>query len=98
MSEVDIKGLPKHLVFKALYDNAKTQGMGVLHYVPGPISEEDAKDAIEEYKEYNLRFDYYKGRVMKVVLKGDAFDPWSYDRDNGQGAAQRAIDNLILNI
>jgi hypothetical protein len=28
---------------------------------------------------------------MKVDLSKDAFDPWLYDRDNGQGAAARAL-------
>lgn len=42
----------------------------------------------------NLYFDYLYGRVMKVNITHDEFDPWLYDRDNGNGAAQRAIDNL----
>lgn len=36
-------------------------------------------------------FDYLQGRVMKVDLSEDTLDPWLYDRDNGQGAAERAI-------
>jgi hypothetical protein len=31
---------------------------------------------------------------MKVHIGGDEFDPWGYDRDNGDGAAQRVIDTL----
>jgi len=30
---------------------------------------------------------------MKVDLSGDEFDPRMYDRDNGQGAALRAINS-----
>lgn len=33
---------------------------------------------------------------MKVDLAGGAFDPRLYDRDNGSGAAQRAIDALAV--
>ena len=32
--------------------------------------------------------------IMKVNLSGDEFDGWLYDRDNGEGAAQKAIDKL----
>ena len=31
---------------------------------------------------------------MKVDLSGDSFDPWGYDRDNGQGAAKVVVDEL----
>ena len=31
---------------------------------------------------------------MKVNLSGDTLDPWGYDRDNGQGTAEDAIDEL----
>lgn len=43
-----------------------------------------------------LDFDYLNGRVMKVSLSGDEFDPWGYDRDNGQGAAERALKGAGL--
>lgn len=33
---------------------------------------------------------------MKVDLGQDTFDSRLYDRDNGDGAAQQAIDNLKL--
>jgi len=35
-----------------------------------------------------------KGRVMKVDLSKNEFDPRLYDCDNGQGEAQHAIDGL----
>jgi hypothetical protein len=40
---------------------------------------------------------YLKGRVMKVDLSGDSFGPWLYDRDNGDGAAERVIAELRAN-
>lgn len=40
-------------------------------------------------------FDYLEGRVLKVNLSNDdGFEEWLYDRDNGNGAAQRAIDSI----
>ena len=39
-------------------------------------------------------FDYLYGRVLKVDLSGDGFDERLYDRDCGEGAAQRAVDSI----
>ena len=39
-------------------------------------------------------FDYLHGRVLKVELSGDEFDERLYDRDCGEGAAQRAVDSI----
>ena len=39
-------------------------------------------------------FDYLNGRVMKIDLSEDMLDPWLYDRDNGEGAAARALTEI----
>ena len=39
-------------------------------------------------------FDYLYGRVLKVWIKGDELDSRLYNRDNGEGAAERAINTL----
>jgi hypothetical protein len=31
---------------------------------------------------------------MKIDLTGDSFDPFLYDRDNGEGAAERALKDI----
>ena len=88
---VNFKGIPKHKVLQALYDNARAQGLGFLHYTPAPMSEEEAKSLLGE----QTYFDYVNGRVMKVDLRGDEeFLEHLYDRDNGPGAAARAIESL----
>lgn len=86
---VNIKGLNKAKVLKALYDGSHVQGMGFLQAVPS-FTEEDAVEVLKE----TMDFDYLHGRVMKVNISGDEFNEWLYDRDNGAGAAQRAIDTL----
>lgn len=97
---INIKGISKGKVLAELYNNSKPLGMGMLHYDPAIMLEEDAMiiigDAHTTYSNRgNLFFDYLKGRVMKVDITGDEFDPWLYDRDNGEGSAQRVIDNII---
>lgn len=87
---INITGLSKAAVLKALYDNAKPLGMGFLHYNPKPMELAEA----EELLIHSHYFDYVHGRVMKVDLKYDTFNPWLYDRDNGEGAAERVITLL----
>ena len=88
--KIDISGLEKWKVVAALYANAKPLGMGFLQYTAGPLGEEKAKRFAEEC----LQFDYLYGRLMKVDLKGDEFNPWLYDLDNGEGVARAAIEKL----
>jgi len=52
---IDIAGLDKARVLCALYDAAKPQGMGRLHYVPGDLSIADAARIITRGDE---RIDY----------------------------------------
>jgi len=85
---IPLKGLDKAKVLAALYNASTPQGMGFLQYDPGPMTVSEARELLEKHR----YFDYLKGRVMKIDLSGDLLDPYLYDRDNGEGAAQRAID------
>ena len=87
---IDISGLDKAEVLIALYENAKTQGLGIFSAAargPEPITKDEAAAMLLE----GTYLDYVYGRVMKVELSGDTLDPRLYDRDNGQGA-QRDSD------
>lgn len=88
---IDISKLDKARVLMALYNRAKPQGLGMLHYDPAPLGFNEARELIRE----RMAFDYLKGRVMKVKLGSDELDPWLYDRDNGPGAAARALAPLL---
>lgn len=87
---MDIKGKNKAKILAALYNNSKPLGMGFLHYEAAPMTEEQAEAILKE----STDFDYLKGRVMKVNLSGDELQTWLYNRDNGEGAAERAIEAL----
>lgn len=88
---VDTKGLKKPAVLAALYNASKPQGLGFLHFDPTPMTEKEAEKILEN----GTYFDYLKGRIMKVDLSDDTcFEEFLYDRDNGNGAAQRAINRL----
>lgn len=64
--------------------------MGFMHYDPKPMERTEAAELLKR----TTYFDYLKGRVMKSDLSGDDFDPQLYDRDNGDGAAARVIEEL----
>lgn len=87
---VNIEGLDKAKVLKALYDGTHVQGLGFLQVVDN-FTEADARELLE----HETYFDYLHGRVMKVDLSSDIeFNARSYDRDNYEGKAQSIIDNL----
>ena len=87
MAIINLEGLDRAEILAALYNASKPQGLGVLHYDPSPMTRDEA----EELLKVRTYFDYLKGRVMKIDLSGNELDTWGYDRDNGQGAAEKAI-------
>jgi len=91
---IDISNLSKVKVLVALYNDAKPQGLGFLHYTPEPMREEEAEELLKDH----TYFDYVHGRVMKVDLSGDTFDPRLYDRDNGEGTALKAINSIKVEV
>lgn len=91
-NSVDITGLDKVQVLMALYDKARCLGLGCLQFTPEPLSQEEAEKIYANNE--RLYFDYVKGRVIKVDLSRNSFSTVSFNRDNGEGAAERAIENL----
>lgn len=92
---INIKGRDKAEVLMRLYNASKPLGMGFLHYIPKDMTLAEAQATLSSgdwlSHEGRVYFDYLHGRVMKVDLSGDEFDPTLYDRDNGEGAAQNAL-------
>jgi len=88
--KLNIKNADKAEVLCALYEASRPLGMGILHYVKGPLDKDEARTLLSE----STSFDYLKGRVMKVHLDKDVFDTRLYDRDNGSEAAFNALANV----
>ena len=94
---IDTKGLNPGAVLAALYNASKPLGLGMLHYDSNAMTPEEGMKLLAGIHKTSRYFDYLRGRVMKVDLEDPAgFDERLYDRDNGPGAAQRAIDALRL--
>ena len=96
--EINIEGLSKAAVLAALFNGSRQQGMGFLNAAgANPMTEAQAQEEIDARADGNgwrSYFDYLRGRVMKVDIGGDTFDPYLYDRDNGRGAAAAVIASL----
>lgn len=74
---LDIKGLDKAEVLKALYDSSHVQGMGFLQVVPeGTVTVDHCRKLLKQ----STYFDYLHGRVLKVDLSRDTFDERLYER------------------
>lgn len=89
---MNIQGLNKANVLAALYNAARAQGRGVLRNDPKPMTTEAAQKCLDDNP--GQYFDYLIGRVMKIDLSGDEVDTYLYNRDNGVGAAERAIESI----
>jgi hypothetical protein len=87
---ISLNGLDKAEVLAALYNGSKPQGMGFVQYDPKPMSAAEAKTLLEK----KTNFGYLKGRIMNMDLSGDYLDPLGYNRDNGEGAAEKVINEL----
>jgi hypothetical protein len=94
--EVDISGIDKAELLAALYNGSQQQGMGFMQAAGARgMSVETAREIIAKHPEPNrLYFDYLHGRVMKVGIGGDVLETWLYNRDLGQGAAERIVEGL----
>lgn len=102
MAIVNIRGLDKAELLRALYNASKPLGKGFLRATPGDMTREQALEVMgcgdDHAQDFGFRrglsFDYVNGRVLKVDLGGDECDTGLFDRDNGEGAGQRAIETV----
>lgn len=84
--ECDISGLNKVDVLLALWNGASTNFWSVER----KLTREDALLVLNK----NPSIDYLGGKPLKVNLKGNTFNTYLYNRDNGAGLAQKIIAEL----
>ena len=85
---MNIQGLDKGAILAALYNASKPQGLGALFASSETMTAQQAHALLDAN---GTRFDYLRGRVMKVDVGPDDLWLGLYDRDNGDGAGERAI-------
>lgn len=88
VKNMDISGMDKARILVALFNRARAQGLGLPQSFSFKLTVEMAQQAI---KDGDMKFDYIGGRSLKVDLSGNTLDTRSYNRDNGQNAAEMAI-------
>jgi hypothetical protein len=93
MNTINIKGINKAELLAALFNASRQQGLGALDSRGSNSMTKEKAEAV--IAEQGLDFDYLFGRVMKINLDKDELWTGLYDRDNGQGAAARAIAHLV---
>jgi hypothetical protein len=90
---MDRKGISDAVVLAALFNRARTQGMGVFHHKQRDMTPEEADGILKQSR--STYFDYYEGRVMKVDVHENPLDFRLYDRDNGPGAGATAVLEFV---
>lgn len=89
---IDITGIDKPTLLAALYNCANpggAQSLGWLQWQPAPMTPEQAAPLVQEDW-----IDYLNGRALKIKIQGDELTSYLYDREYGEGAAQRIVDEL----
>lgn len=94
MTKLDIKGIDKAELLAALHNGTRALGMGILHDICRDMTKEEAARILAETGQ--TRFDYLLGRPLKVDIGGDEMFAGLYDRDAGDGAAERIVSRLRI--
>jgi hypothetical protein len=108
LETITVDGLPLDPArfLLALYNTAGVQGLGNLHWKPGPWTLEEARAYVDEQyaaqsattrRPGEVYFDYVQGRSIKVWFQS-AENPEQteqsrrlYERDNGYGSFNLAV-------
>lgn len=95
--DIDISGLDEAAVLAALWVGTQPLGLGFLQ-AQVVVTVDEAREWFKEYRARcngPVHFDYVRGRPIKVTFDGDLLRfTRLYDRDAGEGAAQRVVDAL----
>jgi hypothetical protein len=73
--------------FVALYNASHQQGMGHMHAPMSRMSIDEADFHLAQ----DTYIDYHRGRVIKTDFSGGETSTALYNRDNGEGAAERVL-------
>jgi len=86
----DISDIDKYELVRALFEDARPQGMGYLQQSNDRLSDFD----ILQIEAKGWYVDYVHGRSMKIDISGPTFDTWLYNRDNGSNRAEEIVKKL----
>lgn len=76
----------------ALYNNASPVGLGMFApNVHTAMTVDEAAGLLQRTQ----RFDYVRGRPLKVDMSGTEVRTFAYNRDHGEGAAERVVRDAL---
>jgi len=89
---MNISGMDKARVLMTLYNGSKQQGFGLYNlHGKKAMTLDEAQYIIDNY---GMNYEYLNGRIMKIDISGDEVHTSAYNRDVGEGAAERLIEEL----
>lgn len=102
---IDISGIDKAVLLAAVFNHAGQVNLGFLDASGGhAMSIPDARNIVQARMAMNAvvkgepiwrsRFDYLRGRLLKVDLGGESFnqsDIYLYDQAHGKGRLEQAV-------
>lgn len=68
MNEIDITGVDLRQLIREAYELSVPQGLGFLHYTPGPLDEQAVEDIVTEDRD-SIYVDYLLGRAVKLRVR-----------------------------
>jgi len=96
VSELDITGIDHADLLAALFNGTAPLGLG--NFQPGAheaMTIEQAREIVTAQESEKIRFDYVRGRPIKVRFNGNTLEnPALYDRDAGTGRCAEIVQAL----
>lgn len=94
----DGREVPAAKLLAALYNESRPVGMGMIRAMGAPVAmtEGKAREVLDERGCFS--FDYLGGRPMKIRARDNVIDEHDvalYERDNGTGAFERAVQSAL---
>lgn len=66
---IDVTGVDLVALAKKAYELSSPQGLGISHFTPEPLTDEEVRRLVERKKCYPLSMDYVKGRSIKLHVR-----------------------------
>jgi hypothetical protein len=90
---LDISGIDKLELLQEMWNNASPASVFITANITAPMFDKtDAQRILAKEIPY---FDYFQGRAIKSLFRGDTINPYRYDDYHGMGKCARIIDRLL---
>ena len=103
MGYLDLTGVDLIKLVQEAYNLSDPVGMGFLHFVPGPLSDEEAKAILLAERERSqgscvFHLDYVKGRCCKFGVWVDSATGKLYTQDSWYDHTPEQLTTLLGNV